>query len=66
MSSSQNKCPYYNSKDCGRPFKDTYGCSEPGRYRSCRSYMFIEEANKVLKEEKKDGKQDNGENPEHG
>lgn len=48
-SSQPKKCPYLNSKDCGRPNKDPMKfCAE---YKNCISYKFLNELN----EEKNDG-----------
>lgn len=53
-----SKCPYFKSKDCGNPDKThTYRCNCDD-YNNCISYRFLEET----KGEKKDGKQDAGEN----
>lgn len=54
-SSQPKKCPYLNSKDCGRPNKDPMKFCES--YKSCISYKFLKELEE-RKDEDKDGKED--------
>ena len=53
MKTKQQKCPYFNNKECGNPDKEhSYRCKSDD-YGSCISYQFLTEN----EEDEKDGKQ---------